>query len=242
MSVRFDSMNAALPVPATERPLADTKAAAQALEAYFLRQVLAEVHTSSESALFGGGFAGSTFHEMLNAELAESMSKSGGIGLSKMLEQGFAPTPGGLPGLPELPNVQAPGRLAAPISAVTSSPFGRRTDPIDGTAKYHAGLDLAADAGTPVRSAGAGVVVRAEQTGGYGRLVVVDHGDGLETRYAHMQQISVKVGDRVGAGREVGRVGSTGRSTGPHLHFEVRRNGKAIDPTKEISNLKNPEE
>src|SRR6185436_19640181 len=109
-----------------------------------------------------------------------------------------------------------------------TSTFGRRTDPIEGDTRFHAGLDLAAPLGTPVHAAGAGVVVRAGRAGGYGNLVVVRHGDGLETRYGHLQAAAVKEGDQVAAGATVGTVGQSGRATGPHLHLEVRRDGKAV--------------
>ena len=111
-----------------------------------------------------------------------------------------------------------------------SSNFGPRRDPFLGRLAHHSGIDFRAPPGAPVLSAGEGTVVSAGWNGGYGRMVEVDHGHGLTTRYAHMSRISVSEGDRVGRGDVVGRVGSTGRSTGPHLHFEVRRNGNALDP------------
>jgi murein DD-endopeptidase MepM/ murein hydrolase activator NlpD len=94
----------------------------------------------------------------------------------------------------------------------------------------HAGIDFRATAGSPVRSAGAGRVIKAGWNGGYGRMVEIDHSDGLTTRYAHMSKILVKEGQQIETGQIVGRVGSSGRSTGPHLHYEVRRNGDAVDP------------
>lgn len=115
-----------------------------------------------------------------------------------------------------------------------SSNFGVRRDPFLKKPALHAGMDFSARSGTPIRSAGAGKVVRAGWAGGYGRMVVVDHGNGWTTRYAHMRRIAVSVGDKVSAGTVVGQVGSSGRSTGPHLHFEVRKNGKALDPERFI--------
>jgi murein DD-endopeptidase MepM/ murein hydrolase activator NlpD len=111
-----------------------------------------------------------------------------------------------------------------------SSRFGWRSDPFHGARKFHSGVDLSAPIGTPIAAVRAGTVLHAGPAGGYGNLVVVDHGGGITTRYAHCSTIDVRAGDPVAAGQRVGRVGSTGRSTGPHLHFEVRNGGTAIDP------------
>ncbi len=119
----------------------------------------------------------------------------------------------------------------APGQAVTSS-FGVRRDPLLRTPAMHAGIDFRAAPGTPIRSAGSGTVVRAGWNGGYGRMVEVDHGKGLTTRYAHMSKISVKEGEKISTGDIVGEAGSSGRSTGPHLHYEVRKNGDAVDPLR----------
>jgi murein DD-endopeptidase MepM/ murein hydrolase activator NlpD len=94
----------------------------------------------------------------------------------------------------------------------------------------HEGIDIAASSGTPIRAAAAGTVIHAGWLGGYGNLVVVDHGNGLATAYAHASAILVGVGQQVAQGDTVSLVGSTGHSTGPHLHFEVRVNGVAVDP------------
>jgi murein DD-endopeptidase MepM/ murein hydrolase activator NlpD len=117
----------------------------------------------------------------------------------------------------------------APGKAVSSS-FGIRRDPIIGRRAMHAGMDFRAQTGAPVRASGAGVVTFAGRNGGYGRMVEIDHGGGLTTRYAHLSRIAVSVGDRIEPGAIVGKVGSSGRSTGPHLHYEVRRGGKALNP------------
>ena len=98
----------------------------------------------------------------------------------------------------------------------------------------HSGLDFRVPSGRKVRSAGQGTVVAAGWNGGYGRMVEIDHGDGLTTRYAHMSKILVKEGDVVERGAVVGKVGSSGRSTGAHLHYEIRRNGTAINPLRFI--------
>jgi murein DD-endopeptidase MepM/ murein hydrolase activator NlpD len=116
-----------------------------------------------------------------------------------------------------------------PLEGRISSPFGWRTISVAGN-RFHGGIDIAAPTGTPVRATRGGVVTRAGWVGAYGFLVVVDHGAGWETRYAHLSRIDVVVGQRLAQAAVVGLVGSTGASTGPHLHFEVRREGQALDP------------
>jgi murein DD-endopeptidase MepM/ murein hydrolase activator NlpD len=123
------------------------------------------------------------------------------------------------------------GGIGQPLAGATlSSPFGVRNDPLCAGAGFHAGLDFGAPAGTPIHAAAAGVVVIAGGCDGYGTCVVIDHGASLATLYGHQSEVLVGVGDQVEAGQVIGLVGSTGRSTGPHLHFEVRLHGLAIDP------------
>jgi murein DD-endopeptidase MepM/ murein hydrolase activator NlpD len=124
-----------------------------------------------------------------------------------------------------------------PISAAyNSSSYGWRIDPFNGNKAFHEGLDFTANTGTPIRAAADGIVSSAELGGAYGKLVKIEHGGGLETRYAHASKIIVKVGERVTKGQIVAEVGSTGRSTGPHLHYEIRLNGAALDPRKYLKN------
>nr|MBF0684853.1 peptidoglycan DD-metalloendopeptidase family protein [Pseudomonas sp.] len=111
-----------------------------------------------------------------------------------------------------------------------SSSYGHRVDPITGRRAFHEGLDFAAPRGTPIVAAAGGVVVKAKYMSGYGKLVEIDHGNQLVTRYAHASKILVKEGDLVYRGQKIATVGSTGRSTGAHLHFEVRVAGQAADP------------
>ncbi|QQO11914.1 peptidoglycan DD-metalloendopeptidase family protein [Bradyrhizobium diazoefficiens] len=113
-----------------------------------------------------------------------------------------------------------------------TSGFGVRSDPFLGRPAMHTGLDFRAATGDPVRVTANGKVVSAGWSGGYGRMVEVDHGNGLSTRYGHLSEISVRVGEVVKIGQVVGLVGSTGRSTGPHLHYETRIDGEAVDPQK----------
>jgi murein DD-endopeptidase MepM/ murein hydrolase activator NlpD len=113
-----------------------------------------------------------------------------------------------------------------------TSGFGIRTDPFLGRPAMHTGLDFRASMGDPVRATANGKVASAGWAGGYGRMVEIDHGNGLSTRYGHLSEIGVKVGDTIKIGQVIGQVGSTGRSTGPHLHYETRIDGEAVDPQK----------
>ena len=116
--------------------------------------------------------------------------------------------------------------------AYNSSSYGWRIDPFTGSKAFHEGLDFTAAIGTPIHAAAGGIVMFAEQTPDYGKIIKIDHGSGLETRYAHASQLLVKVGDRVEKGQVISLVGSTGRSTGAHLHYEIRLNGAPLDPRK----------
>jgi len=127
--------------------------------------------------------------------------------------------------------------ISLEMSGRVSSAFGWRTDPFKGRAKFHGGIDLAARYGTEVPAAAAGTVVTAEEQGSYGLTVVVRHPNGFESRYAHLSSLDVREGDTVAQGQQVGRVGSTGRSTGPHLHFEVTQAGRRVDPEQFVRNL-----
>ena len=113
-----------------------------------------------------------------------------------------------------------------------TSGFGVRSDPFLGRPAMHTGLDFRAAMGDPVRATANGKVVSAGWSGGYGRMIEIDHGNGLSTRYGHLSEIGVKVGDQIKIGQVIGEVGSTGRSTGPHLHYETRIDGEAVDPQK----------
>jgi len=113
-----------------------------------------------------------------------------------------------------------------------SSNFGWRLDPFTGEKSFHEGIDFPAEVGTPIEAAASGKVVYAEVHPAYGKMLEIDHGNGLVTRYAHCSSLSVKEGDLVVRGQRVGTVGSTGRSTGPHLHFEVRLNGAPQNPAR----------
>ena len=126
--------------------------------------------------------------------------------------------------------VQGSGQLAAPVVAPITSDFGWRIHPIYGTRRLHAGTDFGVDEGTPVHAADGGVVVEAGWVSGYGYTVIIDHGNGMSTLYAHNSEVAVSPGQTVSKGQVVSYSGNTGGSTGPHLHFEVRINGEPTDP------------
>jgi murein DD-endopeptidase MepM/ murein hydrolase activator NlpD len=230
------------------------KTAAKQLEAFFLRQLLAEARPQGGGGI-DGGFAGDTFKQMLDDALADKMSNAGGLGMATMFQSqldgsarmtstthahGAELAPGMRgPALPFAsmpdptnlgPEVNGAPRFALPVAGRTSSGYGQRIDPIHHTHSMHNGADFAAPTGTTVGAARGGEVVHAGPAGTYGNLVTVRHEDGFETRYAHLSEVHVKKGDRVETGAHIGAVGSTGHSTGPHLHFEIRKEGKALDP------------
>jgi murein DD-endopeptidase MepM/ murein hydrolase activator NlpD len=122
---------------------------------------------------------------------------------------------------------------SSPVSvAFNSSSYGWRIDPFNGEKAFHEGLDFPAAVGTRINAAAGGIVSFAGPSADYGKLIKIDHGSGLETRYAHSSKLFVTVGQRVEKGQEIAEIGNTGRSTGPHLHYEIRFNGNALDPRR----------
>ncbi|MBS5887080.1 MAG: peptidoglycan DD-metalloendopeptidase family protein [Negativicoccus massiliensis] len=126
--------------------------------------------------------------------------------------------------------VHGSGVFVWPTSGPITSPFGYRIHPIFGTQIYHSGIDIGVDTGTPIVAADSGVVIEADWLGGYGYAVVIDHGNGLSTLYGHNSELAVSPGQSVQQGQVIAYAGSTGYSTGPHCHFEVRVNGSPVDP------------
>jgi murein DD-endopeptidase MepM/ murein hydrolase activator NlpD len=237
----------------------DAKTAGKQLEAFFLRQLLSETRPQGGGAL-DGGFAGDTFKQMLDEAIADKMSSAGGIGMAQMFAKQLGQASGQVngkagevaappvPPIAPAPGAAAPGAPAPatamladpalagaphfvlPVAGRPSSGYGLRTDPVHGGSVNHPGFDLAAASGTEVAAAARGTVVHAGPAGTYGNLVTLRHDNGFETRYAHLSEVDVRVGDVVEAGADLGKVGTTGYSTGPHLHFEVRHDGQPIDP------------
>ena len=142
---------------------------------------------------------------------------------------------GGSSPAPDSPDFD--GSFAAPLAGAltVTSPWGSRIDPISHTRMFHDGIDFAAPNGTPIYSAAPGTVTKAHRDSICGNMVEVTHGGGVATRYCHMSQIGAYVGQTVRTGQEIGKVGSTGRSTGNHLHFEIRRSGVSVDPAGYLS-------
>ena len=158
-------------------------------------------------------------HE-LERETADLQAQSAALGSQIVAAQGGTPAPSGSIAT----GPASSSGLAWPVSGTLTSTFGPRWG------RMHEGIDVAGGSGTPIGAAAAGTVILTGPNGGYGNLVVVDHGNGISTAYAHLSSISVSVGQSVGQGTVVGGMGTTGNSTGVHLHFEVRVNGSPVDP------------
>jgi len=128
----------------------------------------------------------------------------------------------------------APGTFAWPVSGTITSPFGWRSNPFGGAPEFHQGLDIAAPQGTTVTASAAGTVLMAQWYGGYGNYILIDNGGGYSTGYGHLSAFYVSAGQQVKQGQAIGAVGCTGECTGPHVHFEIRYNGKPIDPAPRL--------
>lgn len=229
----------------------ELKKAVADFEALFINQMLKTMReTVSKDGLFHGGSGEEIYTALLDAELSKGMAASGGIGLGDMLLKDLSARGGDVPLKTELPPYGQPlkagtpairepqaaparsGQFAFPLKEAkrVSSGFGERMDPITGEARFHHGIDIAANHGAPVYPAAPGRVVFSGDSGGYGKMVEILHDDGLVTRYGHNSKNLVNKGDRVDTSEPIAYVGSTGRSTGPHLHFEVLRHGTVINP------------
>lgn len=217
---------------------------AQQFESMLLTQMLREMQSELGDGAMGSGFGGQ-LTDTIYGEFAGALTKSGGFGLAKSLEDALARTTPGSPmteAIEDGPAVPAAvtrqfspwlpeAPVAIPITAERiSSAYGQRRDPLTGQARMHKGIDIPMVEGEDVRSLRAGVVVASGDQGAYGQTIVIDHGDGLTTRYAHLSARNVQIGETVDAGTTIGLAGRTGRATGTHLHLEVLADGAAIDP------------
>jgi murein DD-endopeptidase MepM/ murein hydrolase activator NlpD len=212
----------------------ELKKACREFEAVFTYQLLKSMRkTIEKSDLFHGGQGEEIYESLLDQELSKQLAGSGGTSLANLLYQQLR----GKAGLGELPETDMGEAVDSsaqnfqwPLKTRISSGFGWREDPITGQQRFHQGVDLPAAEGSPVRAALSGRVVYSDFKQDYGHVVVLDHGQGFTTLYAHNQENLVKTGDLVRKGDFLARVGSSGRSTGPHLHFEVRKDGDYLDP------------
>jgi len=238
------------------RPVRDTNDAVVELEATITRQLL---HASK--AFKCGDSAGAEVREdMFIDTLADAIAQSGGLGMGPMLSKALGASQDDAATAGELSQLGRAGRMhslshrsfnalsggdwrqqplsdevpSATTTHVTSD-FGPRADPWERDARFHTGVDLAAPQGTPVMSAMDGIVKNAGTRGGYGKAVEIDHGHGVTTLYAHNSEVSVKPGETVKAGQVIAAVGQSGRATGPHLHLEVRVDGKPTNPRSALN-------
>lgn len=162
-------------------------------------------------------------------EAAQAQLKRDSEGITFLIQQRLAVRPSGFPG------ILGTGRMGIPNDGPISSGFGWRTHPILGYERFHGGIDFASDYGSIIFASQTGVVIFAGWYGGYGNSVILDHGNGITTLYAHASELFVQEGQTVQRGEAIATVGSTGLSTGPHLHFEVRENGEPVDPMNYLS-------
>jgi murein DD-endopeptidase MepM/ murein hydrolase activator NlpD len=234
----------------------ELKKVAQEFEAVFITNLLKVMReTIEESGLLEGGFGKSIYTEMFDQEVAVNMARHGTLGISDLLyknlsatdeasgnKSGEEPVQNSMPDPPVLPQASPKEQggnpksaceisdMQLPVQAPISSAFGLRKDPFSKQTKFHKGLDLSAPEGMKVVPALPGTVLTAGYENGYGNAVVIQHANGIQTKYGHLASINVKAGDSVDSQSTLGTVGNTGHSTGSHLHFEVIRMGKPIDP------------
>jgi murein DD-endopeptidase MepM/ murein hydrolase activator NlpD len=213
----------------------DLGEAARALEATLVKELL-----QSSGAFKGSQAAGSNINaDLFMNVLAEAVTKGQGLGIGAMIQKSLGPqaeASGDEPPPPADGPRPAPADTArAGAGPQVTSGFGQRLHPIDGVAHLHTGVDLRAAEGTPIKAAAGGVVRRAGARGGYGNAVEIDHGNGVSTLYAHARALNVEEGQTIEPGQAVGWVGHTGKATGPHLHFEVRVDGRPIDPRRALN-------
>lgn len=206
------------------------KKACQEFEAVFTYELLKSMRRTVEKCdLFHGGSGEEIYESFLDQELARNMSEQGTNSLAAILYRQLKGK--GLEGVETEPlSKGGDNRPFWPLRANLSSAFGWRIDPLDGQNRFHYGIDLPAGQGTLIRASLPGRVAQSGYQEGYGNLVVLDHGGGYTTLYAHNKDNFVNQGDWVRQGDPLASVGSSGRSTGAHLHFEVRKDGKHLDP------------
>jgi len=228
-------MDVTAPVAAsatTTRPSADAERVqlaglAHEFEAMFLSEMLRGMRESMLSDKQEEGLGADTMTDTFDGELGVALSKGGGLGLATVLLGALSRKQSGSVSSSAPSDAVDATTIALP--GPVTSPYGWRADPFTGRAQFHAGTDIRMAYGQDVQAVAPGRVVSVGDRSGYGLTVVVEHGNGLETRYAHLSAASVRTGETVQAGQVLAQSGNSGRSTGPHLHLEARRNGEAIE-------------
>jgi murein DD-endopeptidase MepM/ murein hydrolase activator NlpD len=202
---------------------ADPKAVAAKVQGMFMEVMLKAMEDSvgAEDGLFGGSASSDIYRGMLREQMANAMSGQMKSPLETQINKAFEKAAAAKSAATSA-NDSEENAPALPVPGIISSPQGWRRDPINGESRYHAGTDIAAPAGTPIRAVAEGRVVESRANGGYGNTVVIQTEDGRKMLYAHNNQNFVQVGDWVSRGDTIAEVGSTGRATGPHVHFEVK--------------------
>ena len=219
----FDIRNAAEAIRSGEMKPADV---ANQMQALFMEELIKSMEQSvaAEDGLYGDSSSSEIYRGMVRQELAIAMSSDLGGPLRQQLEEAMQDRADGVsprvPGIGEafpLPRISE----GLPVDGPITSRIGWRSDPLTGERRFHGGTDIAAPHGTPIQAVANGRVVESGPKGGYGNAIVIETDDGRNMLYAHNLENHVKVGDRVRQGQTIGLVGSTGRSTGAHVHFEV---------------------
>ena len=243
MSLEVDAL-AQMQLEAATAPKArgqSLKDVAQEFESLFIQQLMTVMRNSlGEDGLFEGNSGQDMYASMMDQALAQALSKDGGIGLADPILKSLEKMQGGT-GEGKAPASDAAGtepaeslaeRFSKALSSYrVTSPVGWRKDPFTQEWRFHKGVDLAFAEGSPIQSLTSGTVVFSGRQKGYGNTVVVEGPGGVKVRYAHLEKLEVETGTDIAKGQEIGLAGSTGRSTGPHLHVEIERDGKVIDPS-----------
>jgi len=243
---RVDPLSIGRIMSADLTKLQRTEVASEEFETYLIEMMIKEMRKTVPKGMFSSSSM-ELFTELMDKAIAREIAESGGMGLASSMLQHMGEekstesikfSQDAMPILRKIKDSDAyqekmpqfNGEL--PISGRLTSEYGMRKHPILGVERKHDGIDIAAQTGTEIRNVMDGKVTFAGKRGGYGNTMIVEHENGLTSMYAHCNAISVSVGDVVSKGEVIGTVGSTGLSTGPHLHFEIQQDGEPIDPVK----------
>lgn len=219
-------------------------AVAEGFEEIFNNMLFKAMRPKEADGFLGESYQGKMYKDMFYSEISHELSKRhDGLGIARMvhdflageqqpIRQAAISRTFNAAQAVALDSVVRRNSFQLPVEGRISSGFGLRTHPITGETQFHQGVDIAAPAGSPIKAIDDGVVVFAGQAGGYGNLITLQHDDGKESFYGHNQENLVNEGDRVRSGQIIGLVGSTGLSTGPHVHFEIHRNGEKVNPLR----------